>query len=135
MASETFAYTNSAGSTKTLTFDTAGRLLSDYSKEIKPNQISDSTLGGVRLTYTLGDHFTQWRYTVVVPYSSVLETDITDIESFLSSTYVNFSENAFTWTENDGATTHTVYIINGYSMRMMGGSYCIVNFLLEEQNT
>jgi len=135
MASETFSFTNISGATKTLTFDTAGRLLAEYSKSIIPNQISDITLGGIRLTYSLGNNRTQYKYTVIVPYSDEGETDIADIEEFISSTYINFAENAFTWTENDGATTHTVFMINGYSMKMVGGSYSIVNFLLEEQNT
>jgi len=135
MASEIFSYTNILGATKTLSFDTAGRLLSDYAKDIVPNQISDKTLGGVRMTYSLGESTTQYKFTAVVPYSSEVETDIADIEEFISSVYINFSENAFTWTENDGVTTHTVYIINNYSMRMMGGSYAVVSFLLEEQNT
>lgn len=135
MASETFSYTNSSSATYTLTFDTAGRLLSDYEKSIIPNQISDITLGGIRLTYDMGNPRTQYKYIVVVPYAHDTETDIANIETFISSTYINFSENAFTWTENDGVTTHTVYMLNGYSMRMVGGSYSLVSFLLEEQNS
>jgi len=135
MASEIFSYTNILGVTKTLSFDTAGRLLSDYAKDIVPNQISDKTLGGVRMTYSLGESTTQYKFTAVVPYAHATETDIEDIELFISSTYINFSENAFIWTENDGVTTHTVYMVNNYSMRMMGGSYAVVSFLLEEQNT
>jgi len=135
MASETFSYTNSSGSIKTLTFDTSGRLLSAYQKSIVPNQISNITLGGIRLTQDFGNPKTQYKYTAIVPNSSVIETDIADIEEFISSDYINFAENAFTWTENDGATTHTVYMVNDYNMKMIGGSYCVVEFLLEEQNT
>ena len=133
MAVETFAYTNAAAATLTLTFDLSAPLLSDYSKSIIPNQITDVTLGGIRLTKNLGDPRTQWRYTAIFPLSSG-STDLADVESFVGSTYINFAENAFTWTNYD-SVERTVYMINQFTHTMLGQDTVRAAFLLEEQNT
>ena len=135
MADETFAYTNDLAATKILTFATAGRLLAEFGQNIVPNQISSMTMGGVRLTYDRGDPQTQWRFGAVVPYSSLTETDLADVQEFVGTTYINYAENAFAWTESDGVTTHTVYMINQFSWSMIGGSFVKISFSLEELNT
>jgi len=74
-----------------------------------------------------------------VPISSVTETDwagVTGVKSFFGSSYVNGAQNSFVWTENDGTTTHTVYMTK---MELIGGTiagtykHCTVT--LEEVNT
>lgn len=133
MAAETFKYPATGTPDVTLTFATAGRLLSEFQKSIKPNQISDVTMGGVRLTYNLGDPFTQYRYTFIVPVSSGA-TDLTDVESFIGSSNINFAENAFLWTDNDG-NAKTVHMVNEFSYTQVGPSFIKSTWILEEQNT
>jgi len=59
MASETFKYPDDTSPTITLTFDTSGHSIND-SDGIIFNQITDVTLGGVRMTSNLGDNFDTW---------------------------------------------------------------------------
>ncbi len=129
MATETFAYGG-----QTLTFSTAGHLLSD-GETLVPNQQSDVTLGGVRLTANLGTARHQWQVTVIVPETSTSATDLTDITGFLGTTGVNYGVDDFVWTDYNG-TTRAVTIINDtIGIESLGSGWKKVSFSLEEVNT
>jgi len=134
MANETFTYPTTAASA-TLTFATAGHFISD-DDIIIPNQVTDKTAGGVRLTYNRGTESNIYEVSVIVPDSSTSETDYTDIKNFIGSTAINFSENAFKWNDFNG-TTRIVHLINQFRAEAIGGSIFRrkITFLLEEQNT
>jgi hypothetical protein len=129
MATETFTY-----STQTLTFSTAGHLLSD-GETLVPNQESDVTIGGVRLTANLGDARHQWQVTVIVPESSASATDLTDILGFLGSTGVNYGVEAFTWSDYSGTTRSVTIINDSIGIESLGAGWKKVSFSLEEVNT
>jgi len=128
MADETFAY---SGAT-TLTFATSGHSVND-SDGIEFNQISDITIGGIRMTKNLGDHFNRWEYTFVVPVSSESETDWADVLTFFGTSHVNGSVNYFTWTDYDSTAT-SVYAIqmNIWGQNILGAQYKRCTVTLEE---
>ncbi len=133
MATETFSHTSATPTTLTLTFATAGHLLSD-SETLIPNQESDVTLGGVRLTSNLGDPRHQWQVTVIVPKTSTA-TDLTDVMNFLGTSGVNYGVHSFTWVDYNN-TTRTVSIINdSIGVESLGAGWKKVSFTLEQVNT
>ena len=135
MASETFEYPDATTPTMTLTFATSGHSMNDIDG-IVFNQITGLTLGGVRMTTSLGDNFNQWGYTFIVPISSETETDWADVKSFFGSSYANGAQNSFVWTESDGTTTHTVYMTNmELQSGIIAGTYKQCTIMLEEVNT
>lgn len=131
--SETFAYTNAAGSTKTLTFAVAGRSY-DASDSIQPNQISVKTAGGILLVSNLGEHCKQYEYSAVVYESDETYTDYADVLDFIGSTYVNMGEQAFTWTDHE-STVRTVRITGGISFKRITPTHRRITMILEEDNT
>ncbi len=129
MAVETFTYGG-----QTLTFATAGHLLGD-SESIVPNQVSDVTLGGVRLTGNLGDARHQWQVTVIVPRSSTAQTDLADVTGFLGTTGINYGVHAFTWVDYL-STTRSVNLINdSVGFENLGAGWHKVSFSVEQVNT
>lgn len=133
MAIETFAYTNAALEVKTLTFSTAGHLLSD-GETLVPNQESDVTLGGVRLTANLGDAQHQWQVTVIVPETSTA-TDLTDVTGFLGTTGVNYGVNSFTWVDYNSVSRTVTIISDSVGIESLGAGWKKISFMLEEVNT
>ncbi len=133
--SETFKYPNATSPTKTLTFATSAHSIND-GDIIEFNQISDVTIGGIRMVKSLGDNFNRWEYTIIIPLSSGSETDYTDVLSFVGSSYANGSLGSFVWTDY-AATAKTVHMINNpFTAKRLGSSaYMQCTFLLEEVNT
>ena len=135
MADETFKYPSTTSPTKTLTFATAGHLVED-SDIVKFNQLTDMTIGGMRMVKNLGDNLNQYEYTAVVPFSSESETDYADVLEFIGSSYVNGASNSFVWTDKDSAEKTVRMINNPFRAQKLGGSnYYICKFILEEVNT
>jgi hypothetical protein len=129
MADEKFTYSGT-----TLTFATAGHLMSDV-ETLVPTQVSDVTMGGIRLTANLGSARHQWQVTVIVPNSSTSQTDLTDILSFVGSTGINYGAHSFTWTDYNG-TTRSVNLINdSVSIDSLSASLRRVSFQLEQVNS
>ena len=129
MADETFAYTGAT----TLTFDVSGHL-NDDGETFAFNQISDVTIGGVRMTSNLGEHLNQYEYNAIIYLSHETSTDWANVLSFFGTTYVNGGVNTFTWTDH-ASTAMTVQLIAGsIKKKNLGGTYCQVTFLLEEYN-
>lgn len=129
MATETFAYGG-----QTLTFATAGHLLSD-GETFVPNQESGVTLGGVRLTANLGTARHQWQVSVIVPESSAGQTDLTDVLGFLGTTGVNYGVNALVWTDYNGTTRSVTVINDTIGIESLGAGWKQVSFTLEQVNT
>ncbi len=128
MAVETFTYGG-----QTLTFATAGHLLSDSETYI-PNQESDVTLGGIRLTANLGTARHQWQVTVIVPETSTA-TDLTDVMGFLGTTGINYGVHSITWVDYNN-TTRSVNLINdSIGIESLGAGWKKVSFNLELVNT
>ncbi len=133
MAVETFTYIDTALVSHTLTFATAGHLLSD-GETLLPNQQSDITLGGIRLTANLGTARHQWQVTVIVPETSTA-TDLTDVLGFLGTTGINYGVSSFSWVDYN-SVTRTVTIINdNIGIESLGAGWKKVSFTLEEVNT
>lgn len=132
MANETFSYTNSSSSTKTLTFATSGHSIND-TDSIEPNQVSQLTMGGVRLIGNIGSAVKKYEYTCVVPTSSVSETDYADVIEFIGTTYINYGQNAFTWTDYN-SNALTVRMVNDFQASNVG-AYKKITFVLEVQNS
>ena len=67
--SETFKYPDATNPTKTLTFESDagsnGHLIDDK-ESIAYNQISDTTISGIRMTRNLGAHFNRYEYTAFI---------------------------------------------------------------------
>jgi len=134
MAVETFTYTNIALDVQTLTFATAGHLLSDGETYV-PNQQSDVTLGGIRLTANLGSARHQWQVTVIVPETSASQTSSTNVMGFLGTTGINYGVNSFTWIDYN-SITRTVNLINdSIGIESLGASWKKISFMLEQVNT
>ncbi len=128
MATEQFIY-----SSTTLSFATAGHLLSDSETYI-PNQESDVTLGGIRLTANLGSARHQWQVTVIVPETST-QTDLTDVMNFLGSTGINYGVNSFVWKDYNGTSRSVSLINDSIGIESLGAGWKKVSFSLEQVNT
>jgi hypothetical protein len=133
MANETFKYPTAASATAlgTLTFSITAHSLGD-AINIVPNQISDVTQGGIRLTENLGSSFTRYDYTAII-YVASASIDYADVIRFFGPSYANMAENTFVWTEHD-ATAHTVRMISGLSFTNMGNNLMRVSMTLEDDN-
>ena len=132
MAKETFKYPTVATATAMLTFDVTAHSLGD-AINIIPNQITDVTQSGIRLTANLGSEFQRYDYTAVIYKAHLTSTDYANVISFFGSTYANMAENTFVWTEHDD-TDHTVRIISGLSFTNIGNNLMRVTMTLEEDN-
>jgi len=132
MATETFSYPNTSATEKVLTFATAANLQSDNIMVVA-NQITDVTMGGVRRTVSLGDNFDRYDYTVIVPVSSS-STDWADVKEFFGSSYANFAENSFVWTDVD-SNELTVRMTGNLTAEHIAGSYKKITMQLETVNT
>ena len=135
MAVEKFVYmdTGTVPAEHTLTFATAGHLLSDGETYI-PNQQSDVTLGGIRLTVNLGTARHQWQVTVIVPETSTA-TDLADVVGFLGTTGINYGVNSFTWVDYNNTTRSVKLISDSIGIESLGSSWKRVSFMLELVNT
>lgn len=131
MANETFKYPDVTSPTIILTFATAGHLLPDKDI-IEFNQLSDVSIGGIRMIKSLGDNFTRFEYTAIVPRSSG-STDLADVKSFVSSTYVNGALQTFVWTDYN-SVAKTVRMINNpfTAQRLENSEYYLIRFQLEK---
>ena len=117
-----------------LTFATAGHLVGD-TQSVLPNQVSDVTLGGVRMTGNLGSARNQWQVTVILPGSSGSQTNLADVLSFLGTGGINYGVNSFTWTDGEG-TERTVNLVNDtISIESLGAGWKKVSFQLEQVNS
>lgn len=129
MATETFTY-----GTHTLTFATAGHLLSD-GETLVPNQESDITLGGIRLTANLGAERHQWQVTVIVPDDAPAATDLIDVLKFIGTTWVNYGVHAFTWVDYNSVSRTVTLVNDTVGIESLGAGWKKVSFTLEQVNT
>jgi len=133
MANETFVY-----DTQTLTFGTTnakGRLLGG-SDIIEANQIIVRTIGGVTMVDNLGDERKLFEYGIIVPESSGSETDYADLLTFFGSTYVNYGQNSFIWTDHASVARTVRAINNTFTFGIdpkLGSDYRTLKLILEEQ--
>ena len=132
MANETFVYSG-----QTLTFGTTnarGRLLGG-ADIIEANQVIVRTIGGTTMVDNLGDERKLFEYDIIVPKSSG-ETDYADLLSFFSSTYVNYGQKSFVWTDY-ASVARTVKAINSIFRfgidKSLGDGLRTLRLILEEQ--
>lgn len=106
--SHIFRYPTVAAPTSTLTFPYAD--FQGDTEVINANQATGQTLGGTVMVDSFSTGITTRKLTVRVPKSSDTVTDWTDIETFIRDT-VNFGENNFYWTDDDG-NSYEVKLLN-----------------------
>ncbi len=131
---ETFSYTNSSGSTKTLAFD--GELVEGSESSLDLNQLTVKTKDKKPIVQSQGESVISYNYSFILPESSVSESDFDDFKEFISSTFINGTINAFAWTDYN-SVVRSVYLMSVNRIRNEwrdGESKKIITVLLQEKN-
>jgi hypothetical protein len=136
MATPKFDYPNATSPTSTLTFPQGGRLLRDSPQLINRTIITRRTQDDELLTWKRGDGKRVYPYTIRVKLTSVTETDMDDLMTFIDET-VGWSASSFDWTD-ENSEMRTVKCVNdpgtGIQFERFGLDTAIAELVLEVQD-